>query len=54
MLFWLSKQEHEIAWHVAHMEEMENKYRILVGEPEWKRPLGRPRRRGDDIKINLR
>jgi hypothetical protein len=28
--------------------------RVLVGKPEGKRPLGRPRRRwGDNIKINL-
>jgi hypothetical protein len=32
-----------------------NAYRILVGKPERKRPLGRPRRRWlDNIKINLR
>jgi hypothetical protein len=32
-----------------------NAYRILVGKPEGKRPLGRPRRRWvDNIKINLR
>jgi hypothetical protein len=32
-----------------------NAYRILVGNPEGKRPLGRPRRRWvDNIKINLR
>jgi hypothetical protein len=30
-------------------------YRILVGKPEGKRPLGRPRRRwGNDIKMDLR
>jgi len=29
-------------------------YRILVGKPEGKRPLGRPRRRWEDnIKLNL-
>jgi hypothetical protein len=28
--------------------------RILVGNPEGKRPLGRPRRRWVDIKIDLR
>jgi hypothetical protein len=29
-------------------------YRVLVGKPEGKRPLGRPRRRWDDnIKIDL-
>jgi hypothetical protein len=35
--------------------EKRNAYRILVGIPEGKRPLGRPRRRWvDNIKINLR
>jgi hypothetical protein len=29
-------------------------YRVLVGKPEGKRPLGRPRRRGEDnIEIDL-
>jgi hypothetical protein len=33
----------------------ENAYRILVGNPEGNRPLGRPRRMGvDNIKIDLR
>jgi hypothetical protein len=37
------------------MGEMRNAYRILVGEPEGKRPLGRPRRRWvDNIKMDLR
>jgi hypothetical protein len=32
-----------------------NVYRILVGKPEGKRPLGKPRRRWEDnIKMNLR
>jgi hypothetical protein len=31
--------------HVARMGEKRNVYRILVGKPEGKRPLGRPRRR---------
>jgi hypothetical protein len=34
--------------------EKRNAYRILVGIPEVKRPLGRPRRRWvDNIKMNL-
>jgi hypothetical protein len=31
--------------HVARMGEVRNVYIILVGIPEGKRPLGRPRRR---------
>ena len=31
--------------HVARMEESRGVYRVLVGKPEGKRPLGRPRRR---------
>jgi hypothetical protein len=37
------------------MWENRNAYRILVGETEVKRPLGRPRRRWvDNIKMDLR
>jgi hypothetical protein len=37
------------------MGENENAYRILVGKPEGKRPLGRPRCRWEDhIKVDLR
>jgi hypothetical protein len=37
------------------MGENRNAYRILVGKPEGKRPLGRPRRRWvDNIKLDLR
>jgi hypothetical protein len=43
------------AGHVARMGETRNAYRLLVGEPEEKRPLGRPRRRwADNIKMDLR
>jgi hypothetical protein len=43
------------AGHVARMWETRNAYRILVGKPEGKTPLGRQRRRWvDNIKIDLR
>jgi hypothetical protein len=43
------------AGHVAQMGEKRNEYRILVGNPERKRPLGRPRRRWvKSIKMDLR
>jgi hypothetical protein len=42
------------AEHVACMEVKRNAYRILMGNPEGKRPLGRPRHRLEDIKIDLR
>jgi hypothetical protein len=36
------------------MGETRNAYKILVGKPEGKRPLGRPRRRWvDNIKMDL-
>ncbi|KAJ4444245.1 hypothetical protein ANN_06036 [Periplaneta americana] len=43
------------AGHVARMGESRNAYRVLVGRPEGKRPLGRPRRRWEDnIKMDFR
>ncbi|KAJ4439313.1 hypothetical protein ANN_07435 [Periplaneta americana] len=43
------------AGHVARMGESRNAYRVLIGRPEGKRPLGRPRRRWEDIiKMDLR
>jgi hypothetical protein len=43
-----------LAGHVARMGEKRNAYRMLVGKPERKRPLGRQRRRWvDNIKIDL-
>jgi hypothetical protein len=43
------------AGHVARMGENRNAYRILVGKPEGKRPLRRPRRRWvDNIEMDLR
>ena len=41
--------------HTARMEQSRNAYRVLVGKPEGKRPLGRPRHRWEDnIKMDLR
>jgi len=40
--------------HVARMGERRGVQRVLVGKPEGKSPLGRPRRRWEDnIKIDL-
>jgi hypothetical protein len=43
------------AGHVARMGEVRDAYNILVGRPEGRRPLGRPRCRWEDnIKMDLR
>ena len=42
------------AGHVARMGEGRGVYRVLVGKPEGKRPLGRPRLRWEDnIKMDI-
>jgi hypothetical protein len=42
------------AGHVVQIGKKRNVYRLLVGKPEGKRPLGRSRRRWiDNIKMNL-
>ena len=42
------------AGHVARMEEGGGVHKVLVGKPERKRPVGRPRRRWEDnIKMDL-
>ena len=42
------------AGHVARMGEGRGVHRVLVGKPEGKRPLGRPRRRCvDNIRMDL-
>ena len=46
----------EMRWarNVARMGERRGVYRVLVGKPERKRPLARPRRRWEDnIKMDL-
>jgi hypothetical protein len=44
---WMNKSYVVRRWagHVARMGEKRNAYNIMVGKPEGKRPLGRPRRR---------
>jgi hypothetical protein len=42
------------AGHVARVAEKQNAYKLLMGKPEGKRPLGRPRRRWvDNIRMDL-
>jgi hypothetical protein len=44
----------KLAGHVAYIGERRSAYRVLVGRPEGKRPLGRPRRGWEDnIKMDL-
>jgi hypothetical protein len=41
--------------HVAYMREDRGVYKVLVGRPKRKKPLGRPRHRGkDNMKMDLR
>jgi hypothetical protein len=41
--------------HVSGMREKQNAYRVLVGKPEGKRQVGRPRCRWEDnIKMDFR
>jgi hypothetical protein len=42
------------AGHAARMMENRNAYRLLVGKPDGKMPLGRPRRRCvDNVRMDL-
>jgi len=55
IIVWVLKSR-KMRWvgHVLHMGERRGIYTILVGKPEAKRPLGRPRHRWEDnIKIDL-
>ena len=54
--FVLSSPSRMMRWagHVARMGEERGVYRLLVGKPEGRRPLGRPRRRWvDNIRTDL-
>jgi hypothetical protein len=47
-------EKNDMDWDVARMGEERGVYRVLVGEPEGKRPLGKPRRRWvDNITMDL-
>jgi len=49
-------KQRRIRWarHVARIWERSGVYRVLVGKPEGKKPLGRPRRRWEEnIKMDL-
>jgi hypothetical protein len=47
-------EKNEMVGHVARMGEKRGAYRILVGRPDGRRPLGRPRHRWEDsIKMDL-
>jgi hypothetical protein len=50
----IKSQRMRRAGHVARIGEKRNAYRLLVGKPEGRRPLRRPRRRWvDNIRIDL-
>jgi len=54
-IVWVIKSK-RMRWagHVARMGERRGVYRVLVGKPEGKRPLGRPEHRWEDnIKMDL-
>jgi hypothetical protein len=51
----LESRKMKWAGHVGRMGEGRGVYRLLVGRPEGKRPMGRPRHRWEDnIKVDLR
>jgi len=56
IMFSSTTQTYKMRWtgYVARIGERSGVYRIVVGKPEGKRPLGRPRRRWEDnIKMDL-
>jgi hypothetical protein len=51
----MNKPRMRWAGHVAYMREKRNAYKILVGKPEGKKPLGRPKCRWEDnVNMDLR
>jgi transcription termination factor 2 len=56
-MFIYGRHKSIVRWvgHVARMGQVRGFYRVLVGRPEGKSPLGRPRRRWkDNIKMDLK
>jgi len=54
IVFSLVSRRMRWAGHVARVGERRGVYSVLLGKPEGKRPLGRPRRRWEDnIKMDL-
>ena len=48
------KSRRRWVWHVARMGEKRGVYRVLVGKPEGRRPMGRPRHRWvENIRMDL-
>ena len=52
ILFGAQIEKNEMGGACSTYGERRGVYRVLVGKPEGKRPLGRPRRRWDD-NINM-
>jgi hypothetical protein len=49
IIMWMMKSRRmRCAWHVTQMGAGRGVYRVLVGKPEGKRPLERPRHRWED------
>ena len=53
-MVWVIKSRMRWAGHMACMEKGRVVHKVLMGKPEGKRPLGRPRRRWEDnIRMDL-
>jgi len=51
------KEEHRLMrWirHVTRTRKNKNSHGVFVWQPEWQKPIGKPRRRRDNIKLNLK
>jgi len=53
-IIWVNKSRMSWVGKIARMGERRGACRVVVGKPEGRRPLGRPRRRREDnIKMDL-